>query len=165
MDTHVYFQNSQKREKVDKELRDLVRECCQAALEYENVSLGVEISVTFTDNDGIRILNREQRDKDAVTDVLSFPQMTPHEIRNMDSLPYGQTTLGDIVISLERAREQSEEYGHSFEREVGFLTVHSMLHLLGYDHENGGLEAMRMREKEEAVLLQLGLPRTVSYTE
>ena len=71
----------------------------------------------------------------------------------------------DIVISMERAQEQATLYGHPLQREVAFLTVHSMLHLLGYDHENGGLEAMRMREKEEAVLTQLGLPRTVSYTE
>ena len=71
----------------------------------------------------------------------------------------------DIVISMERARSRRLSTGHPLQREVAFLTVHSMLHLLGYDHENGGLEAMRMREKEEAVLLQLGLPRTVSYTE
>ena len=72
--------------------------------------------------------------------------------------------LGDIVISMERAMEQAELYGHSLQREVAYLTVHSMLHLLGYDHEAGGLEAVRRREKEEAVLIQLGLPRTVSYT-
>ena len=77
----------------------------------------------------------------------------------------GTKMLGYIVISMERAQEQATLYGHPLQREVAFLTVHSMLHLLGYDHENGGLEAMRMREKEEAVLLQLGLPRTVSYTE
>ena len=77
----------------------------------------------------------------------------------------GCKMLGDIVISMERAQEQATLYGHPLQREVAFLTVHSMLHLLGYDHENGGLEAMRMREKEEAVLTQLGLPRTVSYTE
>ena len=79
--------------------------------------------------------------------------------------PNGCKMLGDIVISMERAQEQATLYGHPLQREVAFLTVHSMLHLLGYDHENGGLEAMRMREKEEAVLIQLGLPRTVSYTE
>ena len=76
----------------------------------------------------------------------------------------GAKMLGDIVISMEKAMEQAELYGHPLQREVAFLTVHSMLHLLGYDHENGGLEAVRMREKEEAVLIQLGLPRTVSYT-
>ena len=76
----------------------------------------------------------------------------------------GCKMLGDVVISMERAVEQAELYGHPLQREVAFLTVHSMLHLLGYDHEQGGLEAVRMREKEEAVLIQLGLPRTVSYT-
>ena len=78
-----------------------------------------------------------------------------------DLIPQGGA---DVVISMERAVEQAELYGHPLQREVAFLTVHSMLHLLGYDHEQGGLEAVRMREKEEAVLIQLGLPRTVSYT-
>ena len=87
-----------------------------------------------------------------------------YEIRSLDE-NNGCKMLGDIVISMERAQEQATLYGHPLQREVAFLTVHSMLHLLGYDHENGGLEAMRMREKEEAVLTQLGLPRTVSYTE
>ena len=76
----------------------------------------------------------------------------------------GAVLLGDIVISLERAVEQAKLYGYSLQREVAFLTVHSMFHLLGYDHEGGGLEAVRMREKEEAALIQLGLPRTVSYS-
>ena len=71
--------------------------------------------------------------------------------------------MGDIVISLEKAQRQSELYGHSLQREVAFLTVHSMLHLLGYDHENGGIEAVRMREKEESTLTKLGLSRTFSY--
>ena len=76
----------------------------------------------------------------------------------------GCKQLGDIVISVEHAVAQAAEFGHTFDREMGYLTVHSMLHLLGYDHETSGLEAVRMREKEEAVLVQLGLPRTVSYT-
>ena len=78
---------------------------------------------------------------------------------------HGCKMLGDIVSGMERSMEQASLYGHSLQREGAFLTVHSMLHLLGYDHENGGLEAVRMREREEAILLQLGLPRTVSYTE
>ena len=77
----------------------------------------------------------------------------------------GAAMLGDIVISMERAVEQAALYGHTLQREVAFLTVHSMFHLLGYDHEGGGLEAVRMREKEEAALIQLGLPRTVSYSQ
>ena len=97
------------------------------------------------------------------TDVLSFP-LGENGVYDVDE-NNGCKMLGDIVISMERAQEQATLYGHPLQREVAFLTVHSMLHLLGYDHENGGLEAMRMREKEEAVLTQLGLPRTVSYTE
>lgn len=159
MTTHIYFHNTQQKVAVDKELRDLVRECCYATLEYENIPLCMEISITFTDNEGIRILNRDTRDKDSATDVLSFPMLSEHELANIDSLPYGQNVLGDIVISLERAQEQCEEYGHSFEREVGFLTVHSMLHLLGYDHEESQAEEAKMFELQEDILHKMGLKR------
>lgn len=118
--------------------------------------------MTFVDNNRIHELNKEYRDKDSATDVLSFPLGENGEY-DIDE-DNGCKLLGDIVISMERAMEQAELYGHSLQREVAYLTVHSMLHLLGYDHEAGGLEAVRMREKEEAVLIQLGLPRTVSYT-
>ena len=118
--------------------------------------------MTFVDNNRIHELNREYRNKDSATDVLSFPLGENGEY-DIDE-DNGCKLLGDIVISMERAMEQAELYGHSLQREVAYLTVHSMLHLLGYDHEAGGLEAVRMREKEEAVLIQLGLPRTVSYT-
>ena len=77
----------------------------------------------------------------------------------------GAFVLGDIVISAERAQSQAEIYGHSFQREIAFLTTHSMLHILGYDHEGGGLEQVRMREKEEAIMLKLGLPRNASYVD
>ena len=127
----------------------------------------VEISVLLVDNETIRTLNRDYRDKDAATDVLSFPMEEELPDETAPQIIGGPTErmLGDLVISVERAVEQAAEYGHAVERELAFLTVHGLLHLLGYDHENGGLEAMHMREKEEAVLLQLGLPRTVSYTE
>ena len=106
-------------------------------------------------------LNNEFRDIDKATDVLSFPL---GEDGVYDHNPAtGAALLGDIVISMQRAMEQAEEYGHSLDREVAFLTVHSMLHLLGYDHVNGGLEALRMREKEETVLTQLGLKRNGAY--
>ena len=146
MSNKVLITNSQKAIKVPSGLRILIRRACNAVLEYEHFDDPAEISVTFVDNAAIAELNNQYRNKPMPTDVLSFP-------------------LGDIVISMERAQEQATLYGHPLQREVAFLTVHSMLHLLGYDHENGGLEAMRMREKEEAVLTQLGLPRTVSYTE
>ena len=98
---------------------------------------------------------------DAPTDVLSFPL---GEDGVYDKNPAtGAYMLGDIVLSMEKAQAQAEEFGHSLQREVGYLTVHSMLHLLGYDHVQGGLEAVRMREKEEAVMLAVGLPRGSSY--
>ena len=146
MSNKVLITNSQKAVKVPSGLRILIRRACNAVLEYEHFDAPAEISVTFVDNAAIAELNNQYRNKPMPTDVLSFP-------------------LGENVISMERAQEQATLYGHPLQREVAFLTVHSMLHLLGYDHENGGLEAMRMREKEEAVLTQLGLPRTVSYTE
>ena len=154
MSNKVLITNSQKAIKVPSGLRILIRRACNAVLEYEHFDDPAEISVTFVDNAAIAELNNQYRNKPMPTDVLSFP------LENN-----GCKMLGDIVISMERAQEQATLYGHPLQREVAFLTVHSMLHLLGYDHENGGLEAMRMREKEEAVLIQLGLPRTVSYTE
>ena len=111
---------------------------------------------------GLRILIR--RACNAVLEYEHFDAPGENGVYDVDE-NNGCKMLGDIVISMERAQEQATLYGHPLQREVAFLTVHSMLHLLGYDHENGGLEAMRMREKEEAVLTQLGLPRTVSYTE
>ena len=134
----------------------------QNVLDFEHFDGPAEISVTFVDNNRIHELNKEYRNKDSATDVLSFPLGENGEY-DIDE-DNGCKLLGDIVISMERAMEQAELYGHSLQREVAYLTVHSMLHLLGYDHEAGGLEAVRMREKEEAVLIQLGLPRTVSYT-
>ena len=131
-------------------------------LDFEKFDGPAEISVSFVDNNRIHELNLEYRNKDSATDVLSFPMGENGEY-DIDE-DNGCKILGDIVISMERATEQAELYGHSLQREVAYLTVHSMLHLLGYDHEAGGLEAVRMREKEEAVLIQLGLPRTVSYT-
>ena len=141
----------------------LLRETISAALAAEGVAVPCEVDVLLTDDGGIHQINLEQRGVDAPTDVLSFPLGVDGKYDVDEN--NGCKMLGDIVISMERAQEQANLYGHPLQREVAFLTVHSMLHLLGYDHENGGLEAMRMREKEEAVLLQLGLPRTVSYTE
>ena len=117
--------------------------------------------MTLVDNEQIHRINLEQRGVDMPTDVLSFPL---GENGVYDENPdTGAKMLGDIVISMERAVAQAKEYGHPLQREVAFLTVHSMLHLLGYDHVNGGLEAVHMREKEEAVLTQLGLKRNGSY--
>ena len=162
MSNKVYITNHQKAVKIPSGLRILIRRSCNAVLEYEKFEGPAEISVTFVDNAAIQELNAQYRGKDMPTDVLSFP-LGENGVydKNEDT---GASLLGDIVISMEKAMEQAELYGHALQREVAFLTVHSMLHLLGYDHEAGGLEAVRMREKEEAVVVQLGLPRTVSYT-
>ena len=162
MSNKVFITNQQNTVKVPSGLRILIRRSCNAVLEFEHFDRPAEISVTFVDNAKIAELNNQYRNKPMPTDVLSFPM---GENGEYDENPEtGNVILGDIVISMERAMEQAELYGHPLQREVAFLTVHSMLHLLGYDHENGGLEAVKMREREEAVLIQLGLPRTVSYT-
>ena len=157
----VIISNDQKAVKIPTGVRMLVRRCCHAVLVQENFEGSAEISVTFVDDEQIRELNKKHRDIDKSTDVLSFPL---GEDGKYDVNPEtGAKILGDIVISMETAVRQAEEYGHPLQREVAFLTVHSMLHLLGYDHVNGGLEAVHMREKEEAVLTQLGLKRNGSY--
>ena len=157
----VYITNQQKAVKIPSGLRLLIRKCCHAVLEMENFGKPAEVSVTFVDNKEIHTLNREYRQKDAPTDVLSFPMGENGEYDlNEDT---GAYILGDVVISMEKAVEQAERYGHSLQREVGFLTVHSMLHLLGYDHEAGGIRAVHMREKEETVMARLGLQRDASY--
>ncbi|HJB39611.1 MAG TPA: rRNA maturation RNase YbeY [Candidatus Ruthenibacterium avium] len=162
MSHKVYITNNQKAVKIPSGLRILIRRACNAALEYEKFEGNTEVSVIFVDNQEIAKLNEQYRNKPTPTDVLSFPLgENNHYDINQET---GAAMLGDIVISMERAMEQAEMYGHSLQREVAFLTVHSMFHLLGYDHEAGGIEAVRMREKEEATLIQLGLPRTVSYT-
>ena len=157
----VLISNRQKDVKIPSGIRLLIRRCCHAVLVAENFHESAEISVSFVNNEQIRQLNAEYRQKDAPTDVLSFPLGSGGKYdRNMEP---GALQLGDIVISVEKAVEQARMYGHSLQREIGFLTVHSMLHLLGYDHEAGGLEMVRMREKEESVLASLGLERDGSY--
>ena len=161
MSNKVWIKNDQKKIKVPSGVRLLVRRSCNAALANEGITDRCEISVTVVDNEQIALLNGQYRDKPVPTDVLSFPL---GEDGNYDTNPEtGALLLGDIVISLEKALEQSETYGHSLQREIAFLTVHSMYHLLGYDHEQGGMPAVRMRDKEERTLIKLGLPRTVSY--
>ncbi|MBE6741060.1 MAG: rRNA maturation RNase YbeY [Ruminococcaceae bacterium] len=139
----------------------LVRRCCKAVLNEEKLDGKAEISVTFVDNEAIHELNKQHRNIDRETDVLSFPlgENGEYDINPSN----GAKLLGDIVISAEKAVEQAKLYNHSLQREIGFLTVHSMLHLLGYDHELGGIEEVRMREKEEKVLTKLGLKRDNSY--
>ncbi|MBP8855048.1 MAG: rRNA maturation RNase YbeY [Oscillospiraceae bacterium] len=162
MSHKVYITNNQKTVKVPSGLRILIRRSCNAVLEFEKFEKPTEVSVTFVDNAEIAQLNEQYRAKPVPTDVLSFP-LGENGVYD-ENKETGAAMLGDIVISLEKAVEQADIYGHTLQREVAFLTVHSMFHLLGYDHEAGGLEAVKMREKEEAALIQLGLPRTVSYS-
>lgn len=157
----VSISNKQKEVKIPSGIRLLIRRCCNAVLHEENFEQNAEISVSFVNNEEIRRLNSFFRQKDISTDVLSFPL---GENGQYDTNPEtGACCLGDIVISLETAVKQADVYGHSLQREVGFLTVHSMLHLLGYDHEVDGIQALQMREKEEKILTNLGIPRNVSY--
>ncbi|MGI6744980.1 MAG: Endoribonuclease YbeY [Firmicutes bacterium ADurb.Bin300] len=157
----VIISNEQKKVKIPTGIRMLVRRCCNAILIYENFGKSAEISVTFVDDERIRELNRSYRNIDKVTDVLSFPLGENGNFdKNNDT---GAYMLGDIVISIEQAVSQAQVYGHSLQREIGFLTVHSMLHLLGYDHTDGGLQTVHMREKEELVLTNLGLKKNDSY--
>lgn len=155
----VYIDNRQKAVKIPSGLRLLVRRCCNATLVNEKFEGSAEVNVTFVGDEQIKELNSHYRHKDSATDVLSFPMGEKGKFdKNPDSDAY---VLGDVVISLERAQEQAELYGHSFQEEVAFLTVHSMLHLLGYDHENGGVEAIHMRDKEEVIMAALGFKRDV----
>lgn len=158
----VYISNRQKSVKIPSGLRILIRRSCNAVLELEKFEQPAEVSVTFVDNAEIAKLNSQYRNNPNPTDVLSFPlgQDGKYDV-NQES---GAVMLGDVVISMEKAVEQASLYSHSLQREVAFLTVHSMYHLLGYDHEQGGMAAVHMREKEENALMKLGLPRTVSYT-
>ncbi|HHW46532.1 MAG TPA: rRNA maturation RNase YbeY [Clostridiales bacterium] len=159
--TKVIITDKQKEIKIPSGIRMLIRRACNAVLKLENFEGPAEINVTFVDDEEIRQLNHKYRNIDASTDVLSFPMGKDGQY---DINPEtGLKMLGEVVISIPHAVSQANEYGHSLQREIAFLTVHSVLHLLGYDHSNGGIEAVRMREKEETVLTQLGLPRTASY--
>ena len=135
------------------QVSELITRCAQTALEMENAPEHSFVDVTIVDNETIRTLNRENRGKDAVTDVLSFPML---EFYNGE---------WPEDVDMERAVEQAKEYGHSVERECGFLTVHSMMHLLGYDHERSEEERQLQRKQEEAVLESLGLRRDTDQFE
>ena len=121
------------------------------------------VFIQLVDKSTIREINRDHRDTDKVTDVLSFPMMDYYRGECRESFPCltesGELELGDMVICTTRAREQAREFGHSFARECAYLTVHSVLHLLGFDHVDEGAEKAAMREKEEKILKKLGLER------
>lgn len=143
----------------------LIRLAAKAAYARFDYPFDGQVTVTITDDEGIRKYNNEFRKIDKATDVLSFPlndfyRSVPGEDMTelMDPITC-EVPLGDMIISVERAREQAKEYGHGMARECAYLTVHSMLHLLGYDHVDEGEEKAAMREKEEEILAVLGLSR------
>ena len=135
----------------------IIQKCIEATLTAEGVTVPCEINVFVTNDKGIRAINAASRNSDKATDVLSFPmfQLTPGELpEDWDEYLDPETDmcpLGDMAISLERARQQAMEFGHSVRREVGYLTIHSMLHLLGYDHLDEGIQKKQMRAREEAI--------------
>ena len=141
----------------------LLEKVIPAALAAEGVGFPWEVDVLFTDDEGIHQINLEQRQVDRPTDVLSFPMfdLQPGEHPTQEDADPGDNLvpLGDMVISLERAKAQGEEYGHGTRREVAYLAVHSVLHLLGYDHMDEGPMKAQMRAREEAILEQLGITR------
>lgn len=157
----VVITNDQKVVKIPTGMRMIVRRSCNAVLRMENFEGSAEINVTFVDNEKIQSLNKKHRKIDQPTDVLSFPLGTNGKY-DVDP-ETGAKILGDVIISIEKAVEQSKKYGHTLQREVAFLTTHSVLHLLGYDHEASGMEKVHMREKEEKIMALLGLPSTSTY--
>ncbi len=157
----VVIENKQKIIKIPTGIRMLIRRCCNAVLVLEGFEGNAEVDVSIVSDEQIRAINAEHRKLDMSTDVLSFPLGENGEY-DIDPAT-GAKLLGDIVLSIEHAEKQARDFGHSLQREIGYLTVHSMLHLLGYDHVQGGLEAVKMREKEEAVMVSIGLPRDASY--
>ena len=148
---------------VDDSLCSFLRGVIGAALEAEGVETPCEVNVLVTDDAGIRRVNLDMREMDAPTDVLSFPMfdLTPGDKPSLEDADpaTGLVPLGDMCLSLERARAQAEEYGHSDRRELAYLAVHSVLHLLGYDHLDEGPMKTQMRGREEAVMDSLDLPR------
>lgn len=159
MKLKIYFTNEQDKVKISFKIRSLIKKAVKEALTEEAFEYPAEISVSFVDNEKIHELNREYREKDRPTDVLSFPMWEKEELADGTALDGHAVTLGDIIISAEKARAQAEEYGHSIEREITFLSVHSTLHLLGYDHEISKEDEVYMNQKQEEVLTKIGLPR------
>lgn len=145
-------------------LEGLLRRVIGAVLDAEGVAVPCEVDVLFTDDEGIREINAEQRGVDKPTDVLSFPMFEytpgtpPTDPADADP-ETGLLPLGDMVLSVERAAAQAEEYGHGLDRETAYLAVHSVLHLLGYDHMDEGPEKAKMRAREEEILESLGIGR------
>lgn len=151
--------NYNKIEKMERE-EVIIKKVVQAVLEEEKIVHELYINITLTNNEEIHIINKQYRDVDRPTDVLSFPMYERDEItelRKKDNI-FAEEILGDIIISIPKVKEQAEEYGHSFERELAYLTTHGMLHLLGYDHMIDE-EKEQMRKREEEILEKLNITR------
>ncbi len=157
MNLTVYYENEQNAIPVTYKLKMLIRRAIAETLAFEQYNNDVEVSVTLTDNENIQDLNLRFRGIDAPTDVLSFPLFDFEGETDEPPVDEIQNMLGDIVLNLERTRAQAEEYGHSFEREAAFLTVHSMLHLLGYDHETSEEDDADMRDRQRKIMERMGL--------
>lgn len=158
----IILENEQDKEEITSEIRQAVERVCEIALKTEECDFDAQISITFVDNETIREINRSQRNINSATDVLSFPMLEFDENGVADieyEMDGDMVVLGDIVISAQRAREQAEEYGHSLVREIAFLTAHSMLHLLGYDHVGSKDDEEIMCEKQENILNTVGITR------
>lgn len=156
----VYFDNRQEKLLITKSLQETLEEVVNVALQKEGIQFPVEVSISFVDHDEIKQLNNDYRGHNVSTDVLSFPLI---DRKDFNKVTYQgiEILLGDIIISIPKAIEQADEYGHSFLRELSYLTVHGMFHLLGYDH-NDLDEKTIMREKEELVMEALQILRTFS---
>lgn len=159
----VLIDNRQDKVKVDEAVEVLVVKTVEKVLEWEECEEDFEVSISLVDNEEIKSLNMKYRGLDKATDVLSFPMLDFTAVdmeEEEEDAEYidEEIALGDIVISMEKALEQSEEYGHSFERELAFLLVHGMLHLLGYDHEDEAAER-EMFEKQEEILKAMGVKK------
>jgi len=161
--TEILMENNQSEIEITEEINEVIKSAIEASLKYENCDFEAELSVTIVDNEEIREINNEHRGIDKATDVLSFPMLEFDEEGNAIECDYDfsddTVILGDIVISAERAMEQSKEFGHSFKREMAFLTVHSMLHLLGYDHVDDPEGEAEMIRKQKEILEGLGITR------
>lgn len=154
----IILDNRQDDKEISEVLLKKIERVIVACLEHEDYSDDYEVSLSFVTNDEIKDLNRDFRNIDKVTDVLSFPMLSDEDF----DIEYEEYSLGDIVISVDRAEQQAIEYGHSFEREICFLVCHSMFHLLGYDHMQED-EAKEMHAKENYVLDSLGITRGQKY--
>lgn len=160
----ILIENQQNKIEIQDEINDVITKAIEESLNFEECDFSAQVSVTIVDNDEIKEINKEHRGIDKPTDVLSFPMLEFDEEGNaidcdFDMFEDGKVLLGDIVISAERANEQAKEFGHSFIREMAFLTVHSMLHLLGYDHVDDPEGEKKMFQKQKEILDIMGIKR------